>query len=48
MAKAIKLFLDAEAERAEAQPQPTPESAAYEVFDNSVVPPALKREILPK
>lgn len=39
----IKAFLNAEAEWAEAQTGPEPESAAYEVFDNRIVPPALKR-----
>lgn len=42
----IKTFLDAEAEWAESQPAPTPESAAFEVYDNSVVPPAFKKEVL--
>lgn len=48
MAKEIKTFLDAEADWAESQPDPEPVSAAYEVFDNSVVPPAFKRKILEK
>lgn len=39
----IKAFLDSEADWAEAQPLPAPESAALEVFDNRTVPPALKR-----
>ncbi|HSI87642.1 MAG TPA: thiamine pyrophosphate-dependent dehydrogenase E1 component subunit alpha [Pyrinomonadaceae bacterium] len=42
----IKEFLNTEAEWAEAQPEPTPESAAFDVFDNSVVPPAYKRHPL--
>ena len=42
----LKAFLDAEADWAETQPDPTPESAAYGVYDNSVVPPAFKRKIL--
>ena len=46
IAAEIKIFLDAEAEWAEMQPDPEPVSAAYEVFDNSVVPPAFKRKIL--
>lgn len=46
MAKEIKQFLDAEALRAETEPQPIPESAAYEVFDNKVVRPAFKRKSL--
>ena len=45
-AKELKNFLDAEADWAEGQPQPVPESAAYEVFDNSVVPPAFKKKVL--
>ncbi len=44
--KDLKTFLDAEADWAESQPDPTPESAAYEVFDNSIVPPAFKKEVL--
>ncbi len=48
MAAEIKIFLDAEAEWAETQPDPIPESAAYDVFDNSVMPPALKRKVLEK
>ena len=43
MAAEIKIFLDAEAEWAEKQPDPEPSSAAYEVFDNTVMPPAFKR-----
>ena len=46
MAAEIKSFLDAEAEWAESQPAPTPESAAYDVFDNSVMRPAFKKTIL--
>jgi pyruvate dehydrogenase E1 component alpha subunit/2-oxoisovalerate dehydrogenase E1 component alpha subunit len=42
----IKQFLNAEAEWAESQPEPSPESAAFDVFDNSIVPPALKRQTL--
>lgn len=38
----IRAFLDAEAKWAEAQPVPKPESAAFEVFDNRIVPPAWK------
>lgn len=48
VAKELKAFLDTEAEWAEVQPAPTPESAAYDVFDNSVVPPALKKVALAK
>ncbi len=46
--KELKNFLDAEADWAESQPDPEAVSAAYEVFDNSVVPPAFKRKILEK
>lgn len=46
IAAELKTFLDAEADWAESQPAPTPESAAYEVFDNSIVPPAFKKETL--
>jgi pyruvate dehydrogenase E1 component alpha subunit/2-oxoisovalerate dehydrogenase E1 component alpha subunit len=42
----IKQFLNAEAEWAESQPEPSPESAAFDIFDNRVVPPALKRQTL--
>lgn len=44
--KDIKSFLDAEADWAETQPDPVPESAAYEVYDNAIMPPAFKRHIL--
>jgi TPP-dependent pyruvate/acetoin dehydrogenase alpha subunit len=46
IAKEIKTVLDSAADWAESQPDPTPESAAYDVYDNSVVPPAFKRKIL--
>jgi pyruvate dehydrogenase E1 component alpha subunit/2-oxoisovalerate dehydrogenase E1 component alpha subunit len=46
IASEIKSFLDAEAEWAESQPDPLPESAAYNVFDNEVMPPAFKRKVL--
>lgn len=42
----IKAFLDSEAEWAESQPAPEPESAAFDVFDNRFVQPALKRRQL--
>jgi len=42
----LKKIIDAEAEWAESQPDPLPESAAYDVFDNSVMPPAFKRKVL--
>ena len=42
----IKEFLDQEADWAESQPLPKPEDAAYEIFDNDVVPPAFKKKIL--
>ena len=45
-AKEIKAFLNSEAEWAEAQPEPSAESAAFDVFDNTVVPPAYKRRPL--
>ena len=44
----LKKFIDAEADWAESQPDPRPESAAYEVYDNSVTPPAFKRKALSK
>jgi pyruvate dehydrogenase E1 component alpha subunit/2-oxoisovalerate dehydrogenase E1 component alpha subunit len=43
IAAELRSFIDAEAEWAEQQPDPSPESAAYDVFDNHVVPPAFKR-----
>ena len=46
IAKELKTFLDAEAEWAEAEPMPTAESAAYDVFDNSIMPPAFKKKVL--
>jgi TPP-dependent pyruvate/acetoin dehydrogenase alpha subunit len=46
IANEIKAFLNTEADWAESQPPPTPESAAYDVYDNSVMPPAFKRKIL--
>jgi len=42
----IKTFLDAEADWAESQPPPEPISAAYDVYDNSVVKPAFKKTVL--
>ena len=48
MAGDLKKFIDAEAEWAESQPDPLPESAAYDVFDNKLVPPAFKKTILEK
>jgi len=44
----LRKFIDAEAEWAESQPDPLPESAAYDVFDNSVMAPAFKRKVLEK
>ncbi len=44
----ILTYLQAELEIAEAAPAPEPESAAYDVFDNSIVAPAFKRKILEK
>ncbi len=44
----IKSFLDAECDWAENCPEPEPEDAAMDVFDNSVVPPAFKKKILEK
>jgi pyruvate dehydrogenase E1 component alpha subunit/2-oxoisovalerate dehydrogenase E1 component alpha subunit len=45
IAAELRTFIDAEAEWAEQQPDPAPESAAFDVFDNSVVSPAFKRKI---
>ncbi|MDQ3322230.1 MAG: thiamine pyrophosphate-dependent dehydrogenase E1 component subunit alpha [Acidobacteriota bacterium] len=46
--KEIAGYLEAELEIAERAPAPEPKSAAYDVFDNSIVPPAFKREVLKK
>ena len=45
IATGITAFLNAEADWAESSPAPEPETAAYNVFDNSIVPPAFKRKI---
>ncbi|REJ75554.1 MAG: thiamine pyrophosphate-dependent dehydrogenase E1 component subunit alpha [Acidobacteria bacterium] len=42
----IKDFLDREADAAESEPLPEPQSAGREVFDNSVVPPAVRKDVL--
>jgi TPP-dependent pyruvate/acetoin dehydrogenase alpha subunit len=42
----LKKFLDAEADWAESQAAPTAEAAAYDVYDNNVVPPAFKKKVL--
>ncbi|MCX7640265.1 MAG: thiamine pyrophosphate-dependent dehydrogenase E1 component subunit alpha [Pyrinomonadaceae bacterium] len=39
-------YLEQELEIAESAPPPEPITAAYEVFDNSVVPPAIKKKFL--
>ncbi len=44
----ISSYLQAELEIAEVAPFPEPESAAYDVFDNRVAPPAFKRRVLEK
>lgn len=44
----VEKYLEAELERAEEAGMPEPISAAYDVFDNSVVPPALKKKVLEK
>lgn len=46
VAKEIKEYLNAESDWADAQPEPVGEHAAYEVYDNSVMPPSLKRKVL--
>jgi hypothetical protein len=38
--------IDEDSEWAESSPMPEPEGAAYGVFDNSIVPPALRPKIL--
>ncbi len=47
-AKGIAAYLESELEIAETAPAPAPESAAYDVFDNSIVAPAFKRKVLEK
>jgi len=47
-AKEIAGYLETELEIADDAPAPAPESAAYDVFDNSIVPPAFKRKVLEK
>jgi hypothetical protein len=44
----VSEYLEAELAVAESAPMPDPVSAAYDVFDNSVVSPAFKRKILEK
>lgn len=39
-------YLERESDIAESEPLPAGENAAYEVFDNSVVPPAIRKKIL--
>jgi pyruvate dehydrogenase E1 component alpha subunit/2-oxoisovalerate dehydrogenase E1 component alpha subunit len=46
IAAKITAFLEDEAAWAEQSPVPEPETAAYDVFDNSVTPPAFKRKVL--
>lgn len=44
----ISTYLESELAVAEQSGFPSPESAAYDVFDNSIVPPAFKRAVLEK
>ncbi|HEX8565971.1 MAG TPA: thiamine pyrophosphate-dependent dehydrogenase E1 component subunit alpha [Pyrinomonadaceae bacterium] len=44
----VSEYLEAELAVAESAPMPDPVSAAYDVFDNSVVSPAFKRKVLEK
>ena len=39
-------YLERESDIAESEPLPAGEDAAYEVFDNSVMPPAFRKKIL--
>jgi pyruvate dehydrogenase E1 component alpha subunit/2-oxoisovalerate dehydrogenase E1 component alpha subunit len=48
IANDIAAFLETEAAWADQSPVPEPESAAYNVFDNSIVAPAFKRKALEK
>ena len=47
-AREIAVYIESELEIADAAPAPAPESAAYDVFDNSIVAPAFKRTVLEK
>jgi TPP-dependent pyruvate/acetoin dehydrogenase alpha subunit len=38
--------IDEDSEWAESSPMPEPEGAAYGVFDNAIVPPALRSKVL--
>ena len=42
----VMRFIDEECDWAESSPMPEPEVAAYNVFDNNVVPPAFRPEVL--
>ncbi len=44
----VSVYLENELEIAEIAEMPAPESAAYEVFDNSIVQPAFKKKVLEK
>jgi len=42
----VQREIDEDVEWAESSPMPDPEHAAYDVFDNSIVPPALRTRVL--
>ncbi|MCU1264181.1 MAG: Pyruvate/2-oxoglutarate dehydrogenase [Acidobacteria bacterium] len=44
----VQREIDEDVEWAESSPMPDPEQAAYGVFDNSIVPPALRPKVLEK
>ena len=44
----VQREIDEDVEWAESSPMPDPEQAAYGVFDNSIVPPALRPKVLDK
>lgn len=46
IAAEIREYLDRESDAAETAPPPVAEDAAREVFDNRIVPPALKKKVL--
>jgi TPP-dependent pyruvate/acetoin dehydrogenase alpha subunit len=48
IAAEIETYLQAELDAADAAPFPAPESAAFDVFDNSIVAPAFKKKVLEK
>ncbi len=48
IAREVEKYLESELAIAEDAPLPEADSAAYDVFDNSIVPPAFKKKVLEK